>query len=135
MSKTAPSALNDSFLSMGLLATLVGTFGRVVGDSMITISAFIGKAPYHDFVSVTFLPLLPILGLGLYWVNKVSIVAVHTFMLSPTPLNLTLLFNGLELETTRLAAEKNNLSNDLGCHVARYKSTDFNSIQPCVIYF
>jgi hypothetical protein len=48
---------------------------------MITISAFIGKAPYHDFVSVTFLPLLPILGLGLYWVNKVSIVPVHAFML------------------------------------------------------
>ncbi|KAL7515326.1 hypothetical protein ACHAXN_013479 [Cyclotella atomus] len=70
MSKTAPSALNDSFLNMGLLATLVGTMGRVVGDSMITLSAFIGRAPYHDFVSVTFLPLLPILGLGLYWVNK-----------------------------------------------------------------
>lgn len=32
MSKTAPSQLNDSFLNMGLLATLVGTFGRVVGD-------------------------------------------------------------------------------------------------------
>ena len=40
--------------------------------SMITMSAFIGKAPYHDFVSVMFLPLLPILALGLYWTNKVS---------------------------------------------------------------
>ncbi|KAL7486520.1 hypothetical protein ACHAW6_012115 [Cyclotella cf. meneghiniana] len=73
MSKTAPAALNDSFVNMGLLATLVGTLGRVVGDSMITISAFIGKSPLYDFVSVTFLPLLPILGLGLHWVSKVSI--------------------------------------------------------------
>lgn len=39
--------------------------------SMITMSAFIGKAPYHDFVSVMFLPLLPILGIGLILVNKV----------------------------------------------------------------
>ncbi|KAL7520878.1 hypothetical protein ACHAWX_005574 [Stephanocyclus meneghinianus] len=70
MSKTAPAALNDSFVNMGLLATLVGTLGRVVGDSMITISAFIGKSPLYDFVSVTFLPLLPILGLGLHWVSK-----------------------------------------------------------------
>lgn len=38
---------------------------------MITASAFIGKAKYHDFVSVMFLPLLPILALGLHWVNKV----------------------------------------------------------------
>ena len=33
MSKTAPNTLNNSFLNMGLLATLVGTLGRVVGDA------------------------------------------------------------------------------------------------------
>lgn len=33
MSKTAPTKLNNSFLNMGLLATLVGTLGRVVGDT------------------------------------------------------------------------------------------------------
>lgn len=33
MSKAVPRALNDSFINMGLLATLVGTLGRVVGDS------------------------------------------------------------------------------------------------------
>ena len=37
--------------------------------SMITASVFIGSAPLHDFVSVTFLPLVPLIVLG-YWLLK-----------------------------------------------------------------
>lgn len=32
MSKIVPRELNGSIVNMGLLATLVGTIGRVVGD-------------------------------------------------------------------------------------------------------
>jgi len=68
MSKSAPKEL-DGFFNMGLLATLVGSIGRVVGDSMITFSVFVGSAPLHDFVSVTFLPLVPLIAVG-YWLLK-----------------------------------------------------------------
>ncbi len=45
MSKTAPAALNDSFVNMGLLATLVGTLGRVVGDRLVEVFVFAAR---HD---------------------------------------------------------------------------------------
>jgi len=70
MSKAVPRELNDSFINMGLLATLVGTLGRVIGDSMITLSAFVGRSPLYDFVSVTYLPLTPVILFGLYLVNR-----------------------------------------------------------------
>jgi hypothetical protein len=70
VSKTTPRALNDTFINMGLLATLVGTFGRVAGDSMIVACAFFGRSPLHDFVSVTFLPMLPIIGFGWYMMRR-----------------------------------------------------------------
>lgn len=35
-----------------------------VFGSMITISAFVGKAQLHDFVSVTFLPMVPLIVVG-----------------------------------------------------------------------
>lgn len=38
MSKSVPSELNESFLNMGLLATLVGTLGRVLGDRYVLYS-------------------------------------------------------------------------------------------------
>ena len=43
MSKAAPRELNNSFVNMGLLATLVGTFGRVIGDRCVyfRVTAFI----------------------------------------------------------------------------------------------
>lgn len=37
MSKVTPPSLNATYINCGLLATLVGTLGRVSGDSMITI--------------------------------------------------------------------------------------------------
>ena len=37
--------------------------------SMITFSVFVGSAPLHDFVSVTFLPLVPLIAVG-YWLLK-----------------------------------------------------------------
>lgn len=36
MSKVTPSRLNGRFVNCGLLATLIGTLGRVLSDSMIT---------------------------------------------------------------------------------------------------
>ncbi|KAL3808087.1 hypothetical protein ACHAXA_006849 [Cyclostephanos tholiformis] len=70
MSKTTPKELNNTFINMGLLATLVGTFGRVIGDSMITASAFFGRSPLHDFVSVTFFPMMPMILIGWYLVRR-----------------------------------------------------------------
>jgi hypothetical protein len=41
-----------------LLATLIGTLGRVLSDSMITFSALLDIHLFIDFVSATFIPLL-----------------------------------------------------------------------------
>lgn len=70
MSQTTPKELNNSFINMGLLATVVGTIGRVFGDSMITACAFFGRSELHDFVSVTFAPLLPLLLVGWYLIRR-----------------------------------------------------------------
>jgi len=51
MAQKTPPALNDTFINSGLLATLVGTFGRVVGDSIITISALLDNDIFTDFVN------------------------------------------------------------------------------------
>lgn len=53
MAKTTPAGLNDTFMNSGLLATLVGTVGRVVGDSMITLSALVDQDVFTDFVNVS----------------------------------------------------------------------------------
>ena len=58
MSQVAPSKLNSSFFNVGLLATLIGTLGRVLSDSMITMSAFLDIHVFVDFVNATFLPLV-----------------------------------------------------------------------------
>jgi len=73
MCKTAPSKLNSTFINVGLLASMVGTFGRVLGDGLITLSALIGLPrhyAYTDFVNSLFLPLIPITLLGLYLVRR-----------------------------------------------------------------
>jgi hypothetical protein len=70
VSKTTPKEINNTFVNMGLLATLVGTFGRVIGDSLITACAFFGRSPLHDFVSVTFSPMMPLILLGWYLVRQ-----------------------------------------------------------------
>lgn len=51
MAQKTPSALNDTFINSGLLATLVGTLGRVIGDSIITFSALIDSDIFTDFVN------------------------------------------------------------------------------------
>lgn len=58
MAQVTPSELNASFLNAGLFATLIGTLGRVLSDSMITFSAFLDIHIFIDFVNATFLPLL-----------------------------------------------------------------------------
>ena len=69
MSKSTPGALNDNFFNCGLLATLVGTLGRVAGDSMITMSAVLDIHVFVDFVNTTFLPLIILTAAGLCVVN------------------------------------------------------------------
>jgi len=51
------------------LATLIGTIGRVVSDSMITFSAVLDVHIFVDFVNTTFLPLLFMAVGCLYLVN------------------------------------------------------------------
>jgi hypothetical protein len=70
MSKVTPAKLNDTFINSGLLATLIGTMGRVIADSMITIGALLDKAVYNDFVNVTFVPVLPLVLLGLFLIQR-----------------------------------------------------------------
>lgn len=64
MAKVTPAKLNETFMNSGLLATLVGTMGRVFGDSMITISALVDKNIFSDFVNATFFPMIPIALIG-----------------------------------------------------------------------
>lgn len=66
MSKVTPAKLNDKFINCGLLATLVGTLGRVLGDGTITLSALVDKNLFTDFVNDTFFPMIP-LALLAYW--------------------------------------------------------------------
>jgi len=58
MAQVTPSELNSCFLNSGLLATLVGTLGRVLSDSMITLSALLDIHVFIDFANATFFPLL-----------------------------------------------------------------------------
>ena len=58
MAQVTPSELNSCFFNSGLLATLIGTLGRVLSDSMITVSALLDFHIFIDFVNATFLPLL-----------------------------------------------------------------------------
>jgi len=69
MAQVTPSKLNTCFINSGLLATLIGTIGRVVSDSMITFSAVLDVHIFVDFVNTTFLPLLFMAVGCLYLVN------------------------------------------------------------------
>ena len=70
MSRVTPPSLNDTFINCGLLATLIGTFGRVAGDSLITISALVDKNLFTDFVNATFFPLIPLALFGFLLVTR-----------------------------------------------------------------
>ena len=70
MSKATPPKLNETVLNSGLLATLLGTIGRVIADSMITISALLDRYVYNDFVNATFIPVIPILLLGIFFIRR-----------------------------------------------------------------
>ncbi|CAB9525160.1 SPX domain-containing membrane protein [Seminavis robusta] len=70
MAKCTPAKLNGNFFNSGLLATLVGTLGRVVADSMITLCALLDIHVFVDFVNATFFPILVLTLAGLYMVQK-----------------------------------------------------------------
>ena len=69
MCKAAPSKLNSTFINVGLMATMIGALGRVLGNGLITLSALI-PIQYADFVNCIFMPLIPISILGLYYMNR-----------------------------------------------------------------
>lgn len=70
MAKGTPAKLNDTFFNCGLLATLIGTGGRVIGDSMITLSALVDQDIFTDFVNATFFPMIPLSLIGFYLVKR-----------------------------------------------------------------
>eukprot|EP00977_Amphora_coffeiformis_P012038 scaffold2974_cov181-Amphora_coffeaeformis.AAC.6 len=70
MAKVTPPVLNGAFINSGLLATLIGTMGRVVGDSIITLSALFDKDIFTDFVNATFSPMIPMVFIALYLVQR-----------------------------------------------------------------
>lgn len=70
MAKASPPALNGTFFNSGLLATLIGTLGRVVGDSILTVGALIDQDIFSDFINVTFLPLIFLAALSCLMVVK-----------------------------------------------------------------
>ena len=70
MAKVTPAKLNDAFINSGLLATLIGTLGRVFADLLITMSAFLDVYVFIDFVNATFAPLLLFAIIGYYLVQR-----------------------------------------------------------------
>lgn len=70
MAKVTPPALNRAFLNSGLLATLVGTLGRVCADSVITLGALADRHIFTDFVNATFFPMIPMILFCFYLVKR-----------------------------------------------------------------
>lgn len=70
MAQVSPPKLNACFLNSGLLATLIGTLGRVLSDAMITLAALLDIHVFIDFVNATFLPLLVLAMGSLFLVYK-----------------------------------------------------------------
>ena len=68
MAKVSPPALNVAFVNCGLLATLIGTFGRVCADGIITMSAIFDKDIFTDFVNATFSPMILMVAVEIYLV-------------------------------------------------------------------
>ena len=66
MAKSAPSRLESSFLNAGLLVTLVGTLGRVMGDSFVVTAGYLHSFQGLDFTNGVLILLLLALGVGLY---------------------------------------------------------------------
>jgi MFS family permease len=58
MAQVTPPQLNSCFFNAGLLATLIGTLGRVLSDLLITLSALLDIHVFVDFVNATFVPLI-----------------------------------------------------------------------------
>lgn len=70
MAKVTPAKLNHSVFNSGLLATLIGTLGRVFADLLITVSALVDVYVFVDFANATFFPLLLLAVLGYLLVRK-----------------------------------------------------------------
>jgi hypothetical protein len=66
LAKSAPSSLQRDFFSPALLATLVGTWGRVLGDSVIVLAGVLHSSRGLDFVNGIFLQVLALFALGLW---------------------------------------------------------------------
>jgi hypothetical protein len=54
MAKVTPQKLNEQFINVGLPATLIGTLGRVVADSILTGESLFNKVveSCHDFMGL-----------------------------------------------------------------------------------
>eukprot|EP00520_Triparma_pacifica_P017458 CAMPEP_0118635890 /NCGR_PEP_ID=MMETSP0785-20121206/2318_1 /TAXON_ID=91992 /ORGANISM="Bolidomonas pacifica, Strain CCMP 1866" /LENGTH=1136 /DNA_ID=CAMNT_0006526955 /DNA_START=277 /DNA_END=3683 /DNA_ORIENTATION=+ len=64
MAKSAPSRLEMSFVNAGLLATLIGTLGRVCGDAFIVGAGYLHSFEGLDFVNGLLVLTLMALALG-----------------------------------------------------------------------
>ena len=66
MAKSAPSRLESSFVNAGLLASLIGTVGRVVGDSFVVTAGYLHSFEGLDFVNGLLVLTLLVLVVGLH---------------------------------------------------------------------
>jgi hypothetical protein len=58
LAKSAPGSLEADFLNAGLLATLVGTLGRVAGDGIVVLAGLVHDEEKYDYVNLQFLQVL-----------------------------------------------------------------------------
>jgi len=70
IAKSAPSRLESTFLNAGLMATLIGTIGRILADSFIVVAGLAHSVEGWDFVNSVFVQLALVFGLGLFIVSK-----------------------------------------------------------------
>mmetsp|Transcript_119 Transcript_119/g.132 ORF Transcript_119/g.132 Transcript_119/m.132 type:complete len:924 (+) Transcript_119:41-2812(+) len=69
MVQVTPTKLNACFINSGLLATLIGTIGRVFADVFISFGSFLDSSILIDLINAMFVPLLLLAGCGLFLVN------------------------------------------------------------------
>jgi len=69
MVQVTPTKLNACFINSGLLATLIGTIGRVFADIFISFGSFLDSSILIDLINAMFVPLLLLAGCGLFLVN------------------------------------------------------------------
>jgi len=70
LAKSAPRELEGDFFNAGLLATLAGGGGRVLGDACIVVGGELHRVEGLDFVNCVFVQVLMLFSLGLYLINR-----------------------------------------------------------------